>query len=746
MNKISMRVMMLLVMVILAVTYWAGGRNLRVEAASSSTTVKKGQATPTFNKEVVRILQKNCQTCHHPGDIAPFSMMSYKETRPWAKSIREQVLLRKMPPWKPIQGCGDFRDVRALSDADIQTLVAWADGGSPEGSPADLPPPMDFPDGWPLGAPDLVVNPQSDYSPPVSGDMYRCFSVPVGNLRGDRWISALSVKPGNPKIVHHVIAYADPTGESAKLDDNEPGPGYTCFGGPKLSNTDMLGGWAPGSRGYFAPDGTGIKLSNNSRVVIQVHYHPIGEAETDRTPVGLYFAKAPVGKQLQVLPLVNTTFAIPAGAKTHEVTANFSIPVFLSAQMWAVTPHMHLLGKKIKVELFKPGSDQPECLVNIDSWDFNWQGTYLYKNAVTLAGGSRLKLTTIFDNSIDNPLNPNTPPKIVRWGEETTDEMSLAFVGFTLDGTGLPISSPIISDVLTDQDGNLVVNGSGFLPGADIEIDGHSLRDTTTDAANQSKRLSSADMWKVLAEPGREVSVSIINPDGLRTSVRKFTRQVSAGPIVAVSAANYSTDSLTPSSIIAVFGTNLATASASAPGTPLPTSLNGTSVRVNGVAAPLFFVAPGQVNFLVPDDTLTGNAVVEIVAGNNNLSRGTINLSAAAPSLFTSNSQGTGAPAALSSSDGVTYNLTGNPDGSSNKVYQGDYLVLFGTGIRRASKSTISITIGGQPVPVLFAGAQGDYAGLDQINTRIPQGISGLVDLIVAVNGKQSNVVKIRIN
>ncbi|MBK8315822.1 MAG: hypothetical protein IPL01_18150 [Acidobacteria bacterium] len=727
-------------------TYWAGSRNLSVEAASSSTTVKKGQATPTFNKEVVRILQKNCQTCHHPGDIAPFSMMSYKETRPWAKSIREQVLLRKMPPWKPIQGCGDFRDVRALSDADIQTLVAWADGGSPEGSPADLPPPMDFPDGWPLGAPDLVVNPQSDYSPPVSGDMYRCFSVPVGNLRGDRWISALSVKPGNPKIVHHVIAYADPTGESAKLDDNEPGPGYTCFGGPKLSNTDMIGGWAPGSRGYFAPDGTGIKLSNNSRVVIQVHYHPIGEAETDRTPVGLYFAKAPVGKQLQVLPLVNTTFAIPAGAKTHEVTANFSIPVFLSAQMWAVTPHMHLLGKKIKVELFKPGSDQPECLVNIDSWDFNWQGTYLYKNAVTLAGGSRLKLTTIFDNSIDNPLNPNTPPKVVRWGEETTDEMSLAFVGFTLDGTGLPISSPIISDVLTDQDGNLVVNGSGFLPGADIEIDGHSLRDTTTDAANQSKRLSSADMWKVLAAPGREVSVTIINPDGLRTSVRKFTRQVSAGPIVAVSAANYSTDSLTPSSIIAVFGTNLATASASAPGTPLPTSLNGTSVRVNGVAAPLFFVAPGQVNFLVPDDTLTGNAVVEIVAGNNNLSRGTINLSAAAPSLFTSNSQGTGAPAALSSSDGVAYNRTGNPDGSSNKVYQGDYLVLFGTGIRRASKSTISITIGGQPVPVLFAGAQGDYAGLDQINTRIPQGISGLVDLVVAVNGKQSNVVKIRIN
>lgn len=715
-------------------------------SGDAGSSAKKGQAAPTFNKEVVRILQKNCQTCHHPGDIAPFSMMTYKETRPWAASIREQVLLRKMPPWKPIQGCGDFRDVRALSDADIQTLAAWADGGAPEGNPADLPPPIEFPDGWPLGTPDIIVNPQSEYTPPVNGDMYRCFSVPVGDLRGDRWISALSVKPGNPRIVHHVIAYGDPNGESAKLDDAEAGPGYTCFGGPRISTTEMLGGWAPGSRGYFAPDGTGIKLTNKSRVIIQVHYHPTGEPETDRTPVGLYFAKSQVNRQLQVLPLVNTTFAIPAGAKNYTVNASFTLPTFISAQMWAVTPHMHLLGKKIKVELFRPGSDTADCLIDIPDWNFSWQGTYLYKNAVPLAGGSRLRLTTVFDNSADNPLNPNSPPRVVKWGEETTDEMSLAFIGFTLDAGGLPISTPVLGDVIADQDGKLVVSGSGFTPGADIEIDGHSLRDTATDAANQATTLTSQDMWKVYAAPGREVSVAVLNPDGVRTSVRKFVRQVSAGPIVAVSAANYSTDSITPSSIVAVFGTGMATSAASASGTPLPTALNGTSVRVNGILAPLFFVAPGQINFLVPEDTLTGNAVVEILSGSKELSRGTISLAAIAPAIFTSNSKGTGAPAALSSRDGLSYSIVGNPDGSSNKVYNGDYLVLFGTGIRRASRSTVSITIGGQPAPVLFAGAQGGYAGLDQINTRIPDGVSGLLDVVVSINGKPSNAVKVRVN
>jgi uncharacterized protein (TIGR03437 family) len=767
MTQIIIRSIFVLFLLLIAIALVGYGEGERVEAARigrrattppapdkkpgepafrpPARTSKHAQSAPTFSNEIVRIMQKNCQTCHHPGDIAPFSMMTYKETRPWAQSIREQVILRKMPPWKPAPGCGDFKDARGLSEQEIRTIVAWVDAGAPEGNQSDLPAPLEFPDGWPLGAPDLIVSPESDYTPPTQGDMYRCFSAPVSGLRGDRWISALSVKPGNPRIVHHVIVYPDPTGVSAQLDANDPQPGYTCFGGPGFDSVDLLGGWAPGSRGYFAPDGAGIKLANNARVVIQVHYHPTGQKETDRTPVGLYFAKSPVNKQLQVLPLVNQSFAIPPGAKNYEVTASYTIPTFLSGQMWAVTPHMHLLGKKIKVEVTRPGTTQPDCLINIEDWNFNWQGTYLYQNAVELSGGSRLKLTTIYDNSTDNPLNPNNPPRTVRWGEETTDEMSLAFVGFTLNGANLPISTPLISDITIDNSGALIVNGTGFLAGAEIEINGRSLRDTTAETATQSNRLSSSELWKVYAAPGQTVSVAALNPDGVHTPAKTFIRQGTARSLAAVSAANYSPDSLAPDSIAAAFGTNLATNLMVADVTPLPTNLAGTSVRVNGTLAPLFFVSPTQVNFLIPSETLTGGAVVEIVSGDTTLSRGAINLSSAAPSLFTSNAQGTGAPAAVATKDGVNFYLVGNADGSPNPTDPGDYLILFGSGIRKSPIGLMKITIGGVEAAVLYAGAQGGFAGLDQINTQIPTGISGVVDVVVSVNGKTANVVQARI-
>jgi len=717
------------------------GRRL-TKSGDEGTARRKAQAVPTFSKEVVRIFQKSCQTCHHPGDIAPFSLMTWQESRPWAKSIREKVLLREMPPWKPVAGCGEFQDARGLTDEEIQTIVAWVDGGSPEGDPADLPAPLEFPDGWSLGAPDLVVVNNESYTPPTQGDIYRCFSVPVGDLRGDRWVSAISVKPGNPRIVHHVIVYPDNNGVSEQLDAADPGPGYTCFGGPKFPTTDFMGGWAPGSRGYFAPDGIGIPLKNNSRVVIQVHYHPTGETETDLTPVGLYFSKKPVTKRLQVLPLVNQTFAIPAGAKDYEVTASYDVLPFLSAKIWALTPHMHLLGRKIKVELTRPGDPSPNCLIRIDDWDFNWQGTYLLKDGFAVPGGSNIKLTAVYDNSSGNPLNPNNPPKVVGWGEETTDEMALAFVGFTLDFESFPLSTPILSEVSVDASGSLVAKGAGFTAGSDIEINGHSLRDTA--AITQSSTLSSAQLWKVFAAPGQQVDVTVINPDGVRTSARPFIRAGQAGSLAAVSAANYSPLAVAPGSIVAAFGNGLASGLIVADTVPLPTTLGGTTVRVNGQPAPLFFVSPGQINLLVPPGAQTGNAVIEVEFGST-VSRGEASLTGMAPAIFTANAQGTGAPAAVATKDGVVYASVGNTDGSPVGIDPLDYLVLFGTGFRGASITTIEITIGGVSAPVLYSGAQGGFAGLDQINTQIPAGLEGLVDLVVSINGKQGNPVKLLI-
>jgi len=724
---------------------------------SSVKTSKRVQTTPTFNKEVVRILQKNCQTCHHPGDIAPFSMMTFQETRPWAKAIREAVIVRRMPPWKPMPGCGDFRDTRALSQDEINTLVAWADGGAPEGSPADLPAAMVFPDGWPLGTPDFVATPDTDFTPPQGQDTYRCFSIPASSLRGDRFLQGLDVRPGNRKIVHHVIAYPDPGGKSVELDAKDPGPGYTCFGGPGFDistsvadvlagRSYMLGGWAPGARGYFAPESSGIKISGgaNDRVVIQVHYHPTGEPETDRTSVGFYFAKTPVQKNLLLLPLVNTTFTIPAGAKQHQVTQNFDVPSLMAGKIVGVTPHMHLLGKQIKVEITRP-NEPTQCLINIPSWDFNWQGSYLYQSAITAPGGSRVKLTCTYDNSTDNPLNPNFPPKAVRWGEETTDEMALAFIAFTIDLFSITPSTPQLTDVALDGNGALTVTGSGFQNAADVEINGHRLHDTGQDSATFATRLTSAEWWKVFAPPGQPVNVTVINPDGVRTTARSFVRAGTAGAVTAVSAANFSADSLAPEAIAAAFGTNLATTTMIANSTPLPTDLAGTKVRINGELAPLFFVAPTQINFLVPAGVQTGSAVIEIISADGAISRGTVNLATTAPSLFTSNASGVGAPAAIATKDGVNYLAVGNSDGSANPIDAGDYLVLFGTGMRKASAAAVKITIGGLEAPLQYVGAQGGFAGLDQLNTQIPAGVSGLVDVVVSINGKTANAVKIKV-
>ena len=166
-------------------------------------------ATPTYSKEVSRIFQAKCQSCHHPGDIAPFSLMTYKDTKQWAGAIKSAVVSKKMPPWKPLNGCGTFKDVRQLTDAEIATILQWVDATAPEGDPADLPVALNFSDGWSLGEPDLIVTPDEDYTPPKDKDMYRCFTVPTA-LRGDRFISAIDVHPGNRKLVHHVITYTDP--------------------------------------------------------------------------------------------------------------------------------------------------------------------------------------------------------------------------------------------------------------------------------------------------------------------------------------------------------------------------------------------------------------------------------------------------------------------------------------------------------------------------------------------------------
>jgi hypothetical protein len=396
----------------------------------------------TFNDQIVRIFQQHCQNCHRAGGVAPFSLTTYQEAHPWRQQIFEATRARKMPPWKPVPGHGEFIDVRRLPDSDLAMIARWVEAGAPEGDPLTLPPAMEFPSTWSLGEPDRVIAPESSYT--VAGraaDLYRCFTIPT-NFKEDRYVTAVEVIPENRKIVHHVLTFLDTSGVSVELDRAEPGLGYTCFGGPGFVSAGGFGGWAPGGRPLQMPTQVGMLLPAGARVVMQVHYNNHSDkAEIDRTRIGLHFAKRPIDKRLRIIPVLNRGFEIPAGASRHEVRASWTVPKGWDLQAIAISPHMHLLGREIKVTAtYLDGTARP--LIYIDDWDFNWQGSYTYAQPVPLPGGTRIDVQAIYDNSAENPRQPNRPPKPVGWGEGTTDEMCIVFIRVTVDTEHLSRRSP----------------------------------------------------------------------------------------------------------------------------------------------------------------------------------------------------------------------------------------------------------------------------------------------------------------
>ena len=392
-------------------------------------------ADPTYSKDVAPILNANCVECHRRGQVGPFALESYDQARKRASDIATVVEGRSMPPWKPAPHFGTaFRDSRALSESMIATLVAWADSGAPEGDRSQLPAPPTFSSDWALGTPDLVIDLGVDFPVAAGGDdVYRCFVAPT-NLPDDVFISAIDYRPGNRKVVHHVLAYVDVSGKARERDLAEPGPGYACFAGPGEPIHGDLGGWAPGMRPSFLPDGVGRSLPKKSDVIIQVHYHPSGKAETDRTQVGLYFAKKPIKQTLHWNAALNTQMRLPPGKANIEIKAEWEIPVDLVA--YAVTPHMHLLGRDMTMSLQFPDGEVKD-LIKIDDWDFNWQQAYYFERPFDVPKGSRLLVESHYDNSASNPRNPNHPPKLVGWGEATNDEMCIGFLAVTRKGQDL---------------------------------------------------------------------------------------------------------------------------------------------------------------------------------------------------------------------------------------------------------------------------------------------------------------------
>jgi len=376
----------------------------------------------TFNQDVAPIVFKNCARCHRPGEAAPFPLLSYADVKRKARTIADAVTTRLMPPWKAEPASFPYRDERRLSDSDIATIEAWVKGGMSEGS-GTAPALPAFGSGWALGEPDLVVEMPAAYHIPAEGpDIYRNLAVAL-DLKEDKWVTAIDLKPTARAAVHHVLYFADPKGRIHLKPPQGSEPG---FRGMRPAGANIaLGGFALGAQPGRFPDGFAIQLPKGSDFVIQYHFHPTGKPEVEKATVGFYFAKEePKRKMVRVqMPPHYSLFAgldIPAGEKDYVIRDSYTLPVDTDAL--GLGAHAHYIAKRLKMTATLPDG-QVKTLLSIGDWDFAWQDRYYFKDLVALPKGTKLDTEIHWDNSAANPRNPSTPPARVTWGEESKDEM-----------------------------------------------------------------------------------------------------------------------------------------------------------------------------------------------------------------------------------------------------------------------------------------------------------------------------------
>jgi mono/diheme cytochrome c family protein len=403
-------------------------RLLTITPAWLGLVISGFAATPTFNRDIAPILYDNCATCHRPGQVAPFSLLTYSDAAKRAALIATVTAKRYMPPWKAEAGYSHFLNERRLTDAQINMIAEWARNGAPEGDPQQRPAPPQFASGWQAGKPDAVFTPPQPFHIPADGrDVFQCFVIPL-NFNTDRYVKTVEFRPGNPRVVHHALFFLDTSGEARRLDGATPGPGYSCFGGPQIQPAGSLGGWAPGATPAPLPDGVAHTVGKGADLVIQIHYHPSGKPEIDQSSIGLTFGNAPRRGLAGMIVGTRKIDLAPGGAR-QEVTDWALVPEDI--ELIGITPHAHLLCREMKVDARLPdGNIEP--LIWIKDWDFNWQGQYQYATPVRLPKGTRIEMRYVYDNSASNPHNPSNPPRRVVFGEQTTNEMALLFLQVVL--------------------------------------------------------------------------------------------------------------------------------------------------------------------------------------------------------------------------------------------------------------------------------------------------------------------------
>ncbi len=391
-------------------------------AVFAGVPADESAARVTFTRDVAPIFYQHCAECHRPGQIAPMSLITYQEARPWAKAIREKVLDRSMPPWLAAPGFGHFENERRLSQKEIDTLAAWVAAGAPKGDDKDLPPAPKLEEGWTLGRPDLVISLEEEVSVPAEGVVpYKYFTVPT-NFTEDKWVQASEIHPGNRAVVHHIIVFIQEPGSGAVGEESREG-----------RNFNKLSGFAPGEQPKVYPPGTAKLIKAGSSLRFQMHYTPNGRPARDRSYVGLFFAKGPVQRKALTGTATNNKFVIPPGDDHYEVRSTWTAKE--DVRIVDLMPHMHYRGKDFTYTAVYPDG-RSEVILQVPKYDFNWQLLYRFKEPLLLPKGSRLDCLAHFDNSSRNKYNPD-PTKEVRWGPQTWEEMMIGWFDYTLEGENL---------------------------------------------------------------------------------------------------------------------------------------------------------------------------------------------------------------------------------------------------------------------------------------------------------------------
>src|SRR5262245_20474031 len=377
----------------------------------------------TFSRDIAPIVWTRCASCHRPGEVGPFSLITYDDVRRRATQVADVTTRRVMPPWKPEPGKGDFEGERRVTDLELLKIQQWVRDGAIEGDPADLPsrPATTSLTGWRLGTPDLIVEMPEPYAVKAEpGDIFRTFVLPIATT-AVRYARAMEFKAGNARVVHHASIGIDRTRSSRLLDQRDPEPGYSGGMVPDARYPEgQLLGWTPGQAPHAVPAGTEWRLEPQSDLVLQLHLQPTGKAEALQVSVGFFFTDTPPTRTPVGLRLGSETIDIPPNDRQYTVTDQYVVPV--DVDVLAVQPHAHNLARRMEASATLPDGRR-QWLISIDDWDFRWQDVYRYTQPLALPKGTTIAMRYLYDNSAANFRNPHRPPARVVWGQNTTDEM-----------------------------------------------------------------------------------------------------------------------------------------------------------------------------------------------------------------------------------------------------------------------------------------------------------------------------------